>query len=424
MTKRTTNRRGGPRDRADRGSAFGVPGHDWQKPDTTGHEFSDPFEDESVTAPPLLADCLPADVAQTIEQSTHLLIFNGSPLYQALDGSHPAIKMVLTAATNDVLALLRHVNHLDGRSAAHSARTLFEHAVTIYDLYEPGGPNPPERYEAHQHVTRQFVAQRRWWLTLLSAKQRRREEARLDRMQREADGALTGTQYAAGTFRRQWHEGNLYDRAAGHGLTPGYDGYRILSSVVHGSAGGLSGVVKKIDGTDVHRVGMDLDLAAIAFAEGLWSWREFARKLQKETARDEAANMVRVADELLGCLPRVRATLVDIDKRLWPKDAPARPIAMLAIYGQGRKLRWFLADHRTGSAIRTAAPEADVPQLEFLLRQARDFDHDAFGGRPMTAVFPGLTVVPKPDAKPVPLTQIAAPAGHPGILRRPRVFRS
>lgn len=404
------------------GSAFGLRPHDWTEPDVVGHQFANPFEDPSVTVSPYLEDHLPADVAVLIERARLLLMVEASPLYPAANDS--AVNLVLTAATNDIVALLRHVSHLDGRSAAHAARTLFEHAVTIHDLYEPGGPNTPERYEAHQHVTRRLVAQRRWWLTFLPAKQRRREEARLDRMQREADAALAGLTYPAGEFRRQWHQGNLFDRATRHGLVAGYDGYRILSAVIHGSAGGLGGIRRQIDGVDVHRVGMDLDLAAIAYSEGLWSWREFARKLHAETGRDEAGALVEAADDLMKCLPQVRETLAAIDKRLWPKNAPPRTFAVLAIYGQGRKLRWFLADQRTGTAIPAKPPDGEVPNLDRVLKRARTFDHDAFGGRPMTVTLEGVTVVPVSGAKPIPLTQLLVPRGHPGMLARPRRIRN
>ena len=390
-------------------------------PDLVGHEFTDPFEGPSATVSPRLEDRLPKRVAEELAQATPLLMLNAAPLYYAV--REGAVTMVLTAATNDVRALLDHVNNLDGRSAAHSARTLFEHAVTIHDLYEPGGTNTPQRYEAHQHVTRQQVSKLRWWLTLLPEKQRRREGARLDRMGREASAALALTPYQDRDFRRQWHVGTLFDRATRHGLADGYEGYRILSAVIHGSAGGLSGVMQQNDGASVHRVGMDLDLAAMAYAEGLRSWREVAKKLHDETERDEALALVQIADQLLNYLPEVRATLTEIDRRLWPKDAPVRPVAMLAIYGRGRKLRWFLVDHQTNSAVRALDPTGDLPDLSFALEHARTYNSDEFGGRPMTVLLPGVNVTPVPGATLVPLTQIAVPPGHPATLARARVIR-
>lgn len=402
-----------------RGVSFGAPPHDWNLPDLIGHEFADPFEASSVAVAPRLAERLPSDDARFLEEVTPILMLNSGALYRAIGGDARA--MVLTAATNDILALLHHVNHLDGRSAAQAARTLFEHAVTINDLYEHGGPNAPERYEAHQYVTRSIVAQRRWWLGLLPKKAQRREEARLDRMQRDADAALAQVQYPAAEFRRQWHVGNLFDRASRHGLSDGYDGYRILSAVIHGSAGGLGGIMRQIEGAPVHRIGGDLDLVTIAYTEGLWSWREFAKKLHKETARDEALALVWVADELLARIPSIRSSLVAIDKQLWPKTAPVAPMAMLAFYGQGRRLRWFLRDDQTGSAIPAHPPEGEVPGMGYLLEQAKIFNHEAFGGRPMTAIFPDLAVTPVSGAKPVPLSQIAVPVGHPAVHPRPRV---
>lgn len=422
MTKRKRPRRSGPTaPELEQGNAFGVRAPDWTEPDIAGHEFADPFEGSSVAVAQHLDAYLPEDVAEQLAQATPLLMLNASPLYYAV--GEGAVSMVLTAATNDVVALLRHVNHLDGRSAAHSARTLFEHAVTIFDLYEAGGPNTPQRYEAHQNMTRRYVSQSRWWLTLLPGKQRRREEVRLDRMRREADAALASTPFMDNEFRRQWHKGNVFGRATRHGLASGYDGYRILSAVIHGSAGGLGGVMRQIDGAHVHRVGMDLDLAAMAYAEGLWSWREFATKLYKETGRDEASVLGRVADDLLTCLPEVRTTLAAIDKRLWPKIAPARPIAMAAVYGQGRKVRWYLRDDQTGSAIRAHPPKEDLPGLDTVLEQAKTYDQAAFGGRPLTALFEGVALTPVPGAKPIPLTQIAFPPGHPAILSHPRPIR-
>lgn len=87
------------------------------------------------------------------------------------------------------------------------------------------------------------------------------------------------------------------------------------------------------------------------------------------------------------------------------------------------KVRWFLVDQKTGTAVRASGPQVEVPNWGWVLDQARTFDHDAYNGRPMTVRFPTVTIVPVPGAKPIPLTQLLVPPGHPAKLDRPERVR-
>ena len=99
----------------------------------------------------------------------------------------------------------------------------------------------------HEAVTADLLSRRRPGLELLTRSSGRAEGRRLRdrarRMRPTLDSAIT--RFGSG-FRRNWSADNLYAAAERHGLADEYDGYRILSGVMHGTSAsarhGCSGV--------------------------------------------------------------------------------------------------------------------------------------------------------------------------------------
>ena len=229
--------------------------------DRHGRELRDPFLAAPVSVWELVSDELAGDV----DDWHYAMRMLGGTLSSAM--ATQAEMKILVAALNDGVALVDHVGRQDGRSAAHSARALFEHLVNMRDV-QASPVNTPERYEEHKHVLADQVSRRRWYLPLLNDAARRREEKRLDRLGRAAAGPLAAALGKYHGFHLGWAEGGLRARAENHGLGSAYEGYRILSSIVQGSSS-LAGVTRQAGDATESRVGLDLDLAATAYAEGL-----------------------------------------------------------------------------------------------------------------------------------------------------------
>ncbi|MFJ4044146.1 DUF5677 domain-containing protein [Microbacterium sp. NPDC089987] len=380
------------------GTAFG---HGRADVGNFGHEI----RGEAVEWPSSLFALLPEAVSEDAAAWTETLLGGPAGLYPSL--SSDASRLILTATVNDAVSLISHVDHLDGRSAAHCARALFEHLINAQDV--EATPANEQRYMDHRAVTQERVSQRRWYLPLLDPVARRKETARLDKLGRGMERTVRRlvASYGSG-FRRSWAEQNLKDRADKHGFGADYDGYRILSSVIHGSSGSMAGVVREINGARVHRTGPDLDLAATAYVEGMRSAYQYFDRMFIATARPEAAALRDGAERLLAHTGHVRDGLARIDRMLWPAYPSPPPAALLAFYRGGRE-RWFVYYPQTQTVMRADKPNTDASLLDEVRRRAREAGWVNPDGRPITVIVPGVAVTPRIGAQAVPAGSIMVP---------------
>lgn len=330
--------------------------------------------------------------------------------YQLLP--HEASGLILTAFTNDAIALINHVENLDGRSASHSARALFEHLVNFLDVLSDTSGIAAQRYESHRTVTESQIAVNRWYLPYLELRQRKRETARLDRLRRRAAKKLPSLECWFGKkYNRSWAAATLHDRASAHDLQNHYTGYRILSSVVHGSSGSLAGITKTIGGQSIHRIGADLDLTALSYAEGLRSADIFLARVASATAHPKAAELVKLTSVLLNYFEDLRESLKSFDRRVWPENPPSAKVMWAAVYSQ-TKVRWVIYDPDEGSIVHANLLDTDYDLTDILAVYPKHHSED-FGGRPMTVEIPGLRLVPKLGAKPFPAASLGVAQDHP-----------
>lgn len=355
--------------------------------------------------PTSLFALLPAAIGEDAAAWTRSFRRELGALYPSL--SSDASRLILTATVNDAIALMTHVDRLDGRSAAHCARALFEHLINAIDV--EGSPANAQRYLDHRAVTQEQVSRRRWYLPLLSKKAQRKENARLDKLGRGMERTVQRLAKTYGSsYRRSWADGSLRDRAHRHGFGAGYDGYRILSAVIHGSSGAMSGVVRIIKGAPVHRTGPDLDLAATAYVEGLRSTGEYFDRLAVTTGRPEAATLRDSTARMLRHTEAVRAGLSRIDRQLWPTDNTPPPMALLAFYKGGRE-RWFVYYPQTDTLLPAEEPHIETGLLDEVRQRARDAGWVNADGRPITVVASDVAVTPRTGASPVPAGSIMIP---------------
>lgn len=253
-------------------------------------------------------------------------------------GAPQSAQLVVNQATNDLQDLVRDLWRGSGRSAARVARALYEHSVNFCEVSD--NPTSADRYEAHATVAAQLEAGLEVGLHRLRGKEHKSARHALHKLGRDSkrrhDAALA--QYGP-SFRRDWAADNLRDRATRHGLDADYDAYRLLSAVLHGSAGGARGTVSSAYRAPVHRNGPSLELCVLAYHEGLRYFRHLAGELGKRHQDVDVAPLVAALDRLLGLWPAYRELMLAVDRRLWPTSAPAHPTAVLAVYGH--RFRWY-----------------------------------------------------------------------------------
>lgn len=336
---------------------------------------------------------------------------------QHLSGVRGAERSLLTHAFNDAQLLIQLVYNGDGRSAARTARSIFEHYVNYLTVI--GDPEAAQRYVSGRHVTADRLGNlTSWWLGLLTGPQRAAEEARLAKLVSDAQEPLAAAKAKfdrpGRRFENNIFSDNLYRRVVGIGLADEYDAYRVLSGVVHGDAGGLLGLSRDQDGGLIHRIGPDLQLVPLAY---LYGFRWLADLFVNVAARHPFPSVAHLSEcaAFIGAqFPEVLTAAQRLDEQTWPAITPPTPVAVVAFYGSSRQdMRWYLYDG-AHEAVTVADPDQGsleaVDDLWSTLKDAVAAYHwPSRRSIPCVAAEPRVTVYPRPDAIPHPAPAVLPP---------------
>ncbi|MGR6998718.1 hypothetical protein ACU686_12365 [Yinghuangia aomiensis] len=89
----------------------------------------------------------------------------------------------------------------------------------------------------------------------------------------------------------------------------------------------------------MHRTGISLELAVLAYLEGTSFFRSFVTEASARHDRDGNALDAALAG-MLAAWPTYRAVMQRIDDLIWPTTPPAGPMAVMGIFPNGR-VRWY-----------------------------------------------------------------------------------
>ncbi|MGW7333043.1 DUF5677 domain-containing protein [Streptomyces sp. NPDC054840] len=308
-------------------------------------------------------------------------------------------QIIANHALNDFRSLLDRLYDGEGRDAARASRSLYEHLVNYCEVMSDD--DSAERYLAHRAVTAELLGELSNGLGLLKGSDLKSERSRLYKMKRDSVNELKSALALYGPrFRRDWAKRNLRERAIAHGYGSQYDVYKVLSQVTHGSAGGVLGTFGDVMGAKVHRTGPSLDLAVLAYLEGISFFRDFISEVHDRSALDcrEALSEINRA---ISIWPAYRYALKAVDRALWPVKPPLGPVALIAMYPSG-KIRWFCYDPQI-KKVKIAIPPEGVEWIEEETRSHLRTSHSclmmAGEGKPVTAAIHSVPVTPKPGAE-------------------------
>lgn len=367
-----------------------------------GKLFAGPDPHAPTPAPDLptidgrLTDLLPDELSDEVERYRWEIPLIVGGVFRHLDDGAP--KLIFSAAATDALAVIRHVDEFDGRSAALRARTLFEHLLNLCDVIE-SATNTGKRYMDHRWAVRKLRAKRRDHLQVLARGEARRETRRLDDLARAARKPLRRAVAAYGErYEFGWAEGSVRRRAITYNLLDDYDGYSLLSAAIHGSSGSLDGVVRRINGAVVHRTGHDLELAATAWWEGLSWFYELMDRIAQRWPNGEAEEIRGATGNLLLDWQRVRDALREQDAKIWPDTAPPGPAIAVVIYPT--RVRWFYYRPVDDVVMPLDQPEPVPPhaaaRIEIAKQLMTSFEDGVYAKRPPLIPMPGLRMSPSP----------------------------
>ena len=350
----------------------------------------------------MLGSTLPAEVVHAMDQVVRDVGWAVGSWHRDLSGAEG---MIVNNAANDLLLLIGQVQSGDGRSAARSARAMFEHLVNLCEV--AGNPVKGDRFEAHRHVTAVRIAERGVGVDRLSGGQRRRARSRMDRLRRSHTGPLAAalTKYGK-SFKNQWGAQSLFESARAAGLDGAYESYRILSAVTHGSSGGLMGVRRETSAGVCHRLGPDLLLTPFAFHEGLTWWRELAVRLPRVC--DETGSplpLARNIEQALSWYPTLHAACEHLDNQMWPVQPAANmAIAVLAVYPNGRHA-WLELDNRDALVRRADLVSLNAAGVAEIQEGRGRSETPSSVSRPWVFPVPSAKVQPRPG-RGVPAHQV------------------
>jgi hypothetical protein len=347
----------------------------------------------TISLPVPLHERLSDEVRESISQWQHILHHDTGVIIQTLPTS--ASRSILTVAVNDALSLVDHIDRFDGRAAALLARALFEHWMNICDVLDK--PEQSDRFERHRFVTAQQISANIDWVSLLTPAQRDREERRLKKL-----GRITKAPFKAslsdygGQFKRGWAVGSLKDRADNQGAGDQYESYRILSSVVHGTSGGLNGLVHEFGEHRSHLVGADFGFLPQSYAEGLYSFCKLAERIDQSVASTEAHDFVAHTALLMNHLSEIYREIEKEKARIWPTGPSVSILAIAAVYPSG-KVNWYLHNATEGTVVR-ADPVGETPDMSAIVDAAQQASLIRPSRDPVLATVEGAILTAKSGA--------------------------
>lgn len=303
------------------------------------------------------------------------------------------VPVVLSQVVNDFVDVLYDITSGRGRSALRGARSLFELMVTAKDVMTD--VEHERRYVAHAPVVEQLEAElavqhdelplwARW------AERRRRKMGRASKASYEQALSAYGK-----SFKRGWAPSDLASRATKHGLEREYNFYRLSSSVLHGSSGGVLGIRKLIEGRTVHRTGPALYLCPLAFLQALRYFDMTVETYEQTQTKNAITAEIRKSVALVRELwPKYYKALHKLDELTWPTAPPVWMIAVFVVTPD--QAQWYLHDVVRGLVWVADPPEPLHPENQaFLDETARQFQH---AGVPVASfAFFGMRVDPRPE---------------------------
>ncbi len=314
------------------------------------------------------------------------------------DPQQLARSRIVNQATNDFLDLFYEAMSGRGRPAVRSARTLFEHLVNLRWTTASGAE--AERYCEHAAIGElldldlntptedQFTGHDR--------KRVRHARKKLERRVRPAARAAI-KKYGSG-FQRSWTQASLRDRATAVGLAGDYDGYRLMSAMIHGSAGGDLGQRREIDGHQVVRTGPAVDMCPYALQTGLRHFRLIVDEVRAAVGPG-ACQPVDDALSLLtpDALEVHEAACVQVDHELWPETPPAA-VMFLRVELDG-SWTWLLLDGERPETIEAVPVNLDSDWESFVRNEVAAIEAANPGRtKPIVMGVERLRGTPKPGA--------------------------
>jgi len=311
-----------------------------------------------------------------------------------------AVSAIVTQASNTFVDVMFDISAGRGRSAAMGTRSLFELLVTLREVI--GSSSLADRYLAHGSVSAQIEAQLSIGVTELRGNSRRALAHRRKKLGRDTEEAYNeAVQRYGRSFARSWARGDLRTRAVRLGLEEDYEYFRLVSSVLHGSAGGSMGLIADVGGQLMHRQGPALYLCPLAYLEALRLFQGVVEACGREIGGPSTTQLARRLRAAQSLYAEYEAAVERIDRDLWPTGPVPGLVSILAILPLTMKETWYLFEPITCLVCPAYGPigltSKQAAGIELVREQIRR--EVSMATHLITVAMQGVTVTPIPDAK-------------------------
>lgn len=267
------------------------------------------------------------------------------------DPVHAARSRIVLQACNDFLDVFGDSLMGRGRSAARATRSLYEH--TVNHRWVSSRPDEALRYTRHAAIgvmldllhdtpnETDFEGKHRRSFRFWYRKRKRMAD-------RDYDQAIAEF---GPSFRSKWTQRSLFERAKEDELGgDDYERYRLLSAVIHGTAGGDLWQRREVDGVPILRVGASPALCPLTLSLGVRYFSILLDDLVEAVGASPVSSLRAIVDRIESCLPSFRQLMYEIDDDIWPTES-IRTELLYVLHPDGSR-EWWLRDVERRAVIR------------------------------------------------------------------------
>ncbi|MEV2278150.1 DUF5677 domain-containing protein [Nocardiopsis sp. NPDC049922] len=315
----------------------------------------------------------------------------------------PAILQLMNQSFNDFYDLARELQEGSGRAATRTARALIEHSINFASI--SSDDEMLGRYSDHYYVSVISECEAKIGANNLPSAERSsylHELNKVDRDNRSKRDEVLSRHGAS--FRGSWSQKNLYERARDHDMLDFYPYYRIASSVMHGSSGGIKGTAFDVEGHSFFRLGPALKLCPLAYHEGVRAFHSLMSQLERSFPGSGVVQLKEKLRKLQVLWPKYRSAVLNLDKEVTP-DSPLDVSHSCALISGTGTVKWSIVSPLGGWIMFCEEPQlykdggAFKDSIDsFRRRFSQIFDHDHW--EPVG--LPSISLAPTPGGKKYP----------------------
>lgn len=313
-----------------------------------------PAETDGLISLDMIENRLASLITESVDPALDDLVEAVTTLFSSIHVEGSPANRILTQAFNDVIDLVRDVRQGRGRPAALLSRALFEHLVNFCTV--EGSDVAAKRYVDSQAVAIDLMIRDLKSGIFASQLLPEFSESAWPTAVKDLESVISehGADIRSRTFTT-----NLFNRAKAHGYEDDYLGYRLLSQIVHGAAGGAAGLTADpSDAPPVHRLGPSLGIAAFAYRWGFQWFLQLINEMSNHHPELATNQTTKALRSVLSVTGEYLSATQQLNRWLQPTHQPRDPRVLALIVLRPGHVGWYVFYPHLNMVAKAHEPEA------------------------------------------------------------------